>query len=262
MVETFRRALVTGASRGIGAAIARRLASDGVDLVLVARTRDDLAALADELERSQHVTVELLVADLLDRDDLQRVAGRISASPAIDLLVNNAGFGTAGTFHELDVDTEQAEVDLNVGAVVRLSQAAAATFRSRGAGGICNVSSLSAFAPAPHAATYAASKAFVSSFTEALHEELRPAGVHVSTLCPGFTRTAFHEAGSMKATGVPDLAWGSAEDVADAAVAGIRANRAVVVPGVTNRAVAGAARLLPDGLVRRTAGRIANRLPG
>ena len=262
MGSTFRRALVTGASRGIGEAIARRLASDGVDLVLVARDRDALAALADELERTQHVTVELLAADLLDHDDLHRVAERIAASPTIDLVVNNAGFGTAGRFHELDVDTEQAEVDLNVGALLRLSQAAAATFRERGSGGICNVSSLSAYAPAPHAATYAASKAFVSSFTTALHEELRPAGVHVTTVCPGFTRTAFHDAASMNATGIPDLAWGTADGVARAALDGVRANRAVVVPGTANRAVAGAARLLPSGLVRRTAGVIASRLPG
>lgn len=262
MTTAYRRALVTGASRGIGEAIARELAARGVDLVLVARSLDDLGALADDLERTHHVTVEVLVADLLDPDDLDRVAARVDASPAIDLVVNNAGFGTAGTFHELDPDREQAEVDLNVGALVRLSREAAGTFRERGAGGIVNVSSLSAFAPAPYAATYAASKAFVTSFTEALHEELRPAGVHVSSLCPGFTRTAFHDAASMNAASIPDVAWSSAEEVARAAVDGVLANRAVVVPGAANRAVAGATRLLPAGLVRRAAGRIAARLPG
>lgn len=258
----FSRALVTGASRGFGEAVARRLASEGVDLVLVARTADDLRALADELERTQHVTVELLVADLLDAHDLGRVAARISQSPTIDLVVNNAGFGTAGTFHELDADREQAQVDLNVTALLRLSQAAAATFRERGGGGLCNVSSLSAFAPAPQAATYAATKAFVTSFTQALHEELRPAGVHVSVVCPGFTRTGFHEAAAMDAAGIPEVAWGTADEVARAAIEGVRANRAVVVPGTANRAVAGVTRLLPSGLVRRTAGRIAARLPG
>ena len=262
MGRTYRRALVTGASRGIGEAIARRLASEGVDLVLVARSADDLGTLADALERTQHVTVELLVADLLDTDDLARVAARVSASPSIDLVVNNAGFGTAGRFHQLDVDREHAQVDLNVGALLRLSHAAAATFRERGAGGICNVSSLSAFAPAPQAATYAATKAFVTSFTQALHEELRPAGVHVSVVCPGFTHTGFHDAAAMDAAGIPEVAWGAADDVARAVIEGLRANRAVVVPGAANRAVAGVTRLLPSGLARRTAGRIAARLPG
>ena len=262
MARQYQRALVTGASRGIGEAIARRLAADGVDLVLVARTSADLSRLADELERTHHVTVELLAADLLDADDLERVAARIGGSPSIDLVVNNAGFGTAGWFHELDADREQAQVDLNVSALLRLSRAAAEVFRDRGGGGICNVSSLSAFAPAPQAATYAATKAFVTSFTEALHEELRPHGVHVTALCPGFTRTAFHEAASMDATGIPDVAWSTADEVARAAIEGVRANRAVVVPGAANRAVAGATRVLPTGLVRRAAGRIAARLPG
>lgn len=261
-MSRWQRAMVTGASRGIGEAIARQLAAQGVDLVLVARSADDLGALADELERAHHVTVELLVADLLEAHDLQRVADRIGGSPSIDVVVNNAGFGTAGRFHELGAAREQAQVDLNVGALLRLSQAAAATFRDRGAGGICNVSSLSAFAPAPHAATYAASKAFVTSFTQALHEELRPVGVHVSVVCPGFTRTGFHDAASMNAAGIPEVAWGTADEVARAALEGLRANRAVVVPGASNRVVAGATRLLPSGLVRKTAGRVAARLPG
>lgn len=256
------RALVTGASRGIGAAIAAELASDGIDLVLVARTADDLTELADDLERRHSITVEVLVADLLDADDLARVTDRVAASPRVDLVVNNAGFGTAGPFAELDPDREEAQVRLNVSALLALSHQAARTFRERGTGAICNVASLSAFAPAPFAATYAASKVFVTTFTEALHEELRPAGVHVSVLCPGFTRTSFHDAAEMTTGGIPDLAWGSAEDVARAAIEGVRRNRAVVVPGVANRTTASMTRLLPGGLVRQVAGRIAARLPG
>lgn len=261
-MTAFRRAMVTGASRGIGAAIATRLAAEGVDLVLVARTVDDLRTLADGLERRNGITVEVLAADLLDPADLDRVARRIAMSPAIDLVVNNAGFGTAGRFDALDADVEESQVRLNVTALLRLSHAAAQTFRDRGAGGILNVSSLAAFAPAPHTATYAATKAFVTTFTESLHEELRPAGVHVSALCPGFTRTAFHEAGDMAVDRIPASLMGDADAVAVAAVDGVRANKAVVVPGMANRAAAGLARVLPAAVVRRVAGEVAARLPG
>jgi short-subunit dehydrogenase len=262
MIRQFRRALVTGASRGIGAAIATQLAGEGVDLVLVARTTDDLRRLADRLERANGITVEVLAADLLDPADLDRVTDRVSASPVIDLVVNNAGFGTAGRFDTLDPAGEEDQVRLNVTALLRLSHAAAATFRDRAGGGILNVSSLSAFAPAPHTATYAASKAFVNSFTEALHEELKPAGVHVSTLCPGFTRTAFHDAAAMTTDRLPSRIIGDADAVARAAVAGVRDNRAVVVPGAANRTAAGLTRMLPGTVVRRVAGQVAARLPG
>lgn len=262
MSTRFRRALVTGASRGIGAAIARQLAGEGVDLVLVARTGNELATLAHDLERAHGVTVEVVTADLTDHDDLERVATRIAASPTVDLVVNNAGFGTVGRFAELDPDTEERQVRLNATALLRLSQSAAAVFRDRGTGGICNVSSIAGFAPAPGTATYAATKAFVTSFTQALHEELRPAGVHVTALCPGFTQTNFHTAGRMATSRIPDLAWSTAEEVAAVAVAGVRDNRALVVPGVANRAVARATRLLPGAFVRRIAGQIAARLPG
>lgn len=258
----FRRAMVTGASRGIGAAFATRLAEQGVDLVLVARSADRLAELADHLERAHAVTVEVLVADLLDTDDLDRVAARVGASPAIDLVVNNAGFGTAGAFVDLDADRERQQVALNVTALVTLSKAAAAVFRERGAGGICNVSSVAAAAPAPFTATYAATKTFVTSFTQALHEELRPAGVHVTTLSPGFTRTDFHDTGDMTVGAVPGVAWSSSAQVAAAGIEGVRRNRAVVVPGAVNLAVVGLSRALPAGVVRRVAGAIAGRLPG
>lgn len=262
MSQPFRRALVTGASRGIGAAIARRLAGEGVDLVLVARTGPDLTWLADELERAHRITAEVMIADLLDPFGLERVTDRVDASPKIDLVVNNAGFGTTGPFVASDADIEQDEIRLNVQALVALSHAAASTFRERGTGGILNVSSLASVAPLAGAATYGATKAFVTSFTQALHEELRPAGVHVSALCPGFTRTDAHDPAGIPDGGLGAAMWSCPDDVAVAGIAGVRANRAAVVPGAANRAVAGAARLLPAGLVRRGAGLLSGPRPG
>ncbi len=229
--------------------------------MLVARSAERLAELADRLERAHAVTVEVLVADLLDTGDLDRVTTRVGASPAIDLVVNNAGFGTAGAFVDLDPHRERQQVALNVTALVTLSQAAAVVFRERGSGGICNVSSVAAAAPAPFTATYAATKAFVSSFTQALHEELRPAGVHVTVLSPGFTRTDFHDTGDMAVGRIPSAAWSSAAEVAAAGIEGVRRNRAVVVPGAANLAVVALSRALPDAVVRRVAGAIAGRLP-
>ncbi len=183
-------ALVTGASAGIGEEFARQVAARGHDLVLVARDRARLEALAKELADVHGANAVVFPADLTDPQQLAEVEAR---ARTVDMLVNNAGFGTFGTFHELDLEAEVREVQLNVVALIRLTHAAAGPMAARGNGSILNVSSLAGFQAAPMNATYSATKAFVTSFTEAVHEEMKGKGVSVSVLCPGFTRTEFQE---------------------------------------------------------------------
>ena len=198
-------------------------------------------------------TCEVLVADLADAGALSRVEDRLrDVSAPIDLLVNNAGFGRQGSFHELDLEREAAVVDVNVVAVHRLAHVAAVTMAAGGHGGILNVSSMSGFMAAPGSATYAATKAFVTSLTEAMHAELEPSGVHVTALCPGFTRTEFQDRADYDTSNLPDFLWQNAEEVAEAGLRGVAANRTVVVPGAKNKIGAGVINVLP-GAVRRFA---------
>lgn len=244
----WNRALVTGASSGIGKAIAEQLAADGTRLVVVARDEERLDALAASVD----VDVEVIVADLGDRAALDDVVMRLRDDEhPIDLLVNNAGFGLTGPFHELDIDREGAVVDVNITALHRLTHAAASAMVERGGGGgILNVSSLAATMPAPNSATYAATKAFVSSFSEALHGELMEHHVHVTALCPGFTRTEFQDRADFDASDIPDLLWQSADEVAAAGLKGVDQNRAYVVPGALNKVGAAMLGAMPGALRR------------
>ena len=256
-MSTWTRALVTGASSGIGEVLARKLAAEGTDLVVVARDRERLEALAADLP----VEVEVLRADLADKAQLAAVEARLVASEApIDLLVNNAGFGTYGAFVELDADEEEREVQVNCNALVRLCHAAAPGMLQRGSGTIVNVSSLASRAAAPRNAVYAATKAFVSHFSDALHEELRGSGVTVTVVEPGFTRTEFQQrAGLTEGAGMPDFVWQSAEAVADATLAGARRGQALVVPGNHNKVAAGLSALVPRNARRRMVGLMSGR---
>jgi len=248
------RALVTGASAGIGAAFAARLAREGVDLILVARSRDRLEALANELRDSCQVSVDVLPADLTRAADLRAVAEIAAGDPRLDMLVNSAGFATLGRFDQLDLEREEAEILLNVVAPVRLTHAALPDMISRGHGYIINVSSIAAFLPGRYSATYCATKAYLNSFTEALHEELRRSGVVVQVLCPGFTRTEFHQRAGVDSSKFPSFAWTSAADVAEASLAALRRGKLVCIPGTANRLVAATLRLLPRRLVSRAGG--------
>jgi uncharacterized protein len=254
------RALVTGASAGIGQTFARLLARDGYDLVLVARDSARLDALAKELDGHYGVDSEVLPADLTDREQLRRVEARLRAEPAIDLLINNAGFGTYGRFHELDVDIEEREIQLNVVALMRLAHAALDVMVPRGRGSILNVSSVAGFQPVPGDATYAATKSFVLSFSEALHEELRGTGVTVTVLAPGFTRTEFQERANYDASGVPGFMWQEADEVVEAALGAMARNRAVCVPGALNRVTATLSGMAPHAITRRVSGRVGRAL--
>ena len=179
-------ALVTGASAGIGRSFAYALADRGHDLVLVARDTARLEALAKEIGDAYGAACEVLTADLADGDALVRVETRLAdAARPLDLLVNNAGFGTSGKFHTMPVDREEQEIRLNVVALVRLCHAALDAQVARGRGGVINVASIAGYQPTPGNATYGATKAFVSSFSQAVHEELKGTGVRCMVLSPG-----------------------------------------------------------------------------
>jgi len=248
--------LVTGASSGIGRAFAVSLAASGSDLVLVARRADRLDELAARLRLDHGADVEVLVADLTDDGDLEKVELRLGDETApVDLLVNNAGFATSGKFAELPIDGEVAEIRLNVLAPVRLTRAALPSMIEQGHGGVVNVSSITAFQPLPHWATYAASKAYLTSFSEAVHEEVRNQGVVVLALMPGFTHTEFHGHVGVPPVGIPGPMWMDAEQVVKSALAALGRRRASRVPGLLNRLVAMVSRLTPRALSRRVVGR-------
>jgi short-subunit dehydrogenase len=255
------RALVTGASSGIGQALARRLAGHGVDLVVVARDVARLEALAAELGGEGAVEVEVLGADLADPDQLAAVEARLAeGARPVDLVVNNAGFGTYGDFSGLDLDTEEREIAVNVVAVVRLTHAALGGMLTRGHGAVMNISSVAGLQATPGNATYGASKAFVASFGEAVSGELAGTGVTLTTVLPGFTRTRFQERAGIEGRTIPGPAWQSAEDVAAQALAAVAAGKAWFVPGTLNKVLTVVSGPVPRRLRRRLAARVASRM--
>lgn len=254
-------ALVTGASSGIGAEFARALAARGDDLVAVARDVSRLGAFAERLEEEYGAHVEVLSADLTAKKGRAVVEARLeSAEPAVDLLVNNAGVGTHGKFAELPREGEAREIRLNVLALVQLAHAALPGMIQRGRGGIINVSSLAGYQPTPLTATYGATKAFVTSFSQALHEELRGTGVKAMVLCPGFTRTEFQERAGFDSSAVLGFMWQTPEPVVAAALRAYDQGRAVCVPGALNQAGAAFSSALPAGITRRIAGAVLPRV--
>jgi uncharacterized protein len=254
-------ALVTGASSGIGAEFARAYAARGRDLVLVARDEPRLDDLAERLEREHGAEVEVLMADLTTGKGRSVVEARLeSHDPPVDVLVNNAGFGTFGKFAELPRKTEAREIELNVLAVTLLCHAALPGVIERGRGGIINVSSIAGYQPTPLNATYGATKAFVTSLSHALHEEVRDTGVHVMVLCPGFTRSEFQERAGIDSSAVPSFLWQSCEAVVAAALRAFDNGRAVCIPGSLNQASAAFSSALPAGITRRLAGAIVGRV--
>jgi len=245
-------ALVTGASAGLGVEFARQLSKRGHRLVLVARRKERLEKLAKEIGNARAVAIDLskanaaakLIADLEENGEV------------VNLLVNNAGFGLIGRFAELDAKRERQMIDLNVGTLTDLCRAIAPAMVKRKSGGILNVASTAAFQPGPNMAVYFATKAFVLSLTEALHEELKPHGVKVSALCPGPTRTEFGEVAGFGGNGLFDRVAMESPEVVAAGLDGLDRNRAVVVPGFANKAGAFSTRFAPRSVVRRIAGAI------
>lgn len=232
----------------------RLLADAGVPTVVVARRRDRLEAIA-----TRHGGIEVLVADLTTDDGQRTVAARIAdADRPVDLVVNNAGFGTNGSFHELDADRLADEVELNVAALTRLSHAALSVMIARRRGWLLNVSSVASFQPAPQLAVYAATKAYVTSLTESLHEEAKPFGVHVTALCPGLTKTEFQRVSNTQqyADKFPGYAWTSPDHVAETGLRDVAANKAVSIPGLQYQAMSAITNSLPRGLRRWASARV------
>jgi uncharacterized protein len=249
--HAYRTALVTGASSGIGERLARLLAAGGSDLIVVARRAGRLADLAAELRTAHHVQVEVLAADLTRPAGLQAAEHRLAdAGRPVELLVNNAGFGLSGSFADLTADGAEAQIRLNVLALVRLTHAVLPGMLQRGHGGVLNVSSVAGVLISPGGATYAATKAFVTSFSESLCAEVAGRGVHVTALCPGLTRTEVRAEGHDGTATAPAFAWLEAGRVAQAGLDAVAVGRPVSVPGAQYKAVVPLARAVPRRILR------------
>jgi short-subunit dehydrogenase len=224
------RALVTGASTGIGAIYADRLARRGFDLVLTARNAQRLATVAERVSSATGRRVEILPADLSDTGDLERVENRLCQDTQLELLVNNAGFGAVKPLLESKVETMEEMIDLNVTALTRLTYAAVPGFVARGHGTIINLSSVVAFLPEILNGVYGASKAFVLALTQSLHHELKDKGVRVQAVLPGATATEFWDVAGFAHSNLPASWVMKAEDMVDAALAGLDAGEIITIP--------------------------------
>jgi len=241
-------ALVTGATSGIGLAFCRELAERGNDLVIVARRRARLENVFDELRARHSINVEILAADLSKRAQLRRVADRLAdRDRPIDLLVNNAGFGTSKSFLKGDLADEEAMFDVLCRAVLVLSHAGALSMKDRGRGAIVNVSSVAGFIPM---GTYGAAKGWTLAFTETLAHELAGSGVTATVLCPGFTRTEMHERADGEVSKLPKVMWLEPDRLVRDCLDDVKAGKVISVPGVQYKLIAGVAEVAPRRLVR------------
>ena len=244
-----RTALITGASSGLGAEYARQLASRGVNLVLVARDEDALEKLAASLRERWRVEVELLVADLLDKSQLEKLTERLTdPDRPIDMLVNNAGFGLPLAFERNEIDDEVRHLHLHVEVPMRLTHAALQPMLARGNGRIVNVASVAGFIPR---STYGACKGWLISFSRWANGRYAPRGVTVTAVCPGFTHTNFHERMGMDPgdEGIGDWMWLDARDVVRESLRDVARGKAVSVPSLRYKAIVVLTRFLPSGLL-------------
>lgn len=244
--DVTRRALITGATAGLGYEFARQLAAEGFDLVLVARTRSRLDETASTLRGEFGVEIETIAADLGVRSELDRVAERLaSVREPVTMLVNNAGFGLTPPFHENPVDDEQHHLDVLVAAPMRLAHAALGAMRQRRQGTIISIASVAAFTPR---GTYGAAKAWVVSFSRWANLEYRRDGVTVTAVAPGFVRTEFHARMAVRTDTIPDILWLDAPRVVRSALRGAARGRALVIPSLRYRLIVAATRVLPARL--------------
>jgi uncharacterized protein len=225
-------ALITGASSGIGEVFARKLSARGYRLILVARRTERMQKLAGELHNA-----EVLTADLANDTDLYKVENRIVSEPRLEFLVNNAGFGVLGLFHETPLDAQDKMHRLHILAIERLTHAALQGMIAHRKGNIINVSSVAAFVNTPKSFTYGATKAWINSFTEGLYVELKylRSPVRVQALCPGFTHTEFQDTAGLDQSAIPKGLWMSADDVVDISLRRLERNQLIVIPGLYNR---------------------------
>lgn len=240
-------ALITGPTSGLGEGYARRFARDGHDLVLVARDAERLGTLAAELAGAHGVDVEVLAADLSDAAGRSSVCDRLSAG--VQVLVNNAGFGTSGEFWTADPVVLQRQLDVNVTAVMHLTRAALPPMLAAGSGTVINIASVAGLLPG-RGSTYAASKAWVVFFSEGLANGLAGTGVGVHAVCPGFVHTEFHQRAGIDMSSMPEAMWLSVDDVVTESLADVAKGKVVSIPGLQYKALTTAGRIIPRGLVR------------
>jgi short-subunit dehydrogenase len=255
-------ALITGSSSGIGATFATELAARGYDLVLVARRRDRLEELGGTLERSRGTKVEILPVDLTLDGELGSVERRIATAENLELLVNNAGFGTRGKFFQVDLQSQDQMHRLHVLATLRLTHAALTGMTARDKGGIINVSSVAGFWQSPGSVSYCATKCWMNNFTEGLALELKSAGsnVKVQALCPGYTLSEFHDVGGMDRKMIPASLWMRSEEVVAESLRGLEHGQTVVVPGWRYKAAVLLMKHTPRFVLERVAVRQQRRL--
>src|SRR5918994_1271223 len=250
-------ALITGGTSGIGAAFARAYAARGYDLVLVARNPDRLDQTATILKDRYQAGVETIPADLGKRDDVQQVANRLaSAERPVEILVNNAGFAVQGKLLDEDTTPHEHAVEVMVRAVMILSATAGRVMRRRGGGTIINVSSTAGFVTLGN---YSAIKAYVTTFTEALHNELAGSGVTATALCPGWVRTEFHERASIRTGSIPEWMWLDADQLVADCLRDVAAGKVVSVPSFRYKVMIAGARYAPRNAVRAVSRRLASR---
>lgn len=235
------KALITGASAGLGVSFARQLARNGFDLVLLARRKDRLQAIAGKLESDYSIRCEILPADLSNRDEVRKAADYIKQIENLDILINNAGFATIGYFADLPVEKSMRMFDVHMTASVMFTHAALQGMLKRKRGAIINVSSVGAFTLTPGNVIYDSTKSFLCTFSENLSLEVKDAGIRIQALCPGFTRTEFHEVGDFEGFDrklIPDFLWMPADEVASLSLQALEKDKKIVfIPGWKNRLI-------------------------
>jgi short-subunit dehydrogenase len=254
-------AVITGASSGIGAMFARKLAARGYDLLLVARREDRLRSLATELSETYHVSGDVLAADLADDAGRTQVAERILSSPNLGLLVNNAGFGTLGFFADADLESQLQMHRLHVLATMHLTHAALANLISRGEGGVINVSSVAAFGQSAGSVSYCATKGWMNAFTAGLYAELevQKSRVKVQALCPGFTLSEFHDTARIDRGPIPQSLWMTADFVVSESLRGFDEGKLFVIPGRRYKLLVMFMKSMPGWALRKASARGAQR---
>ena len=254
-------ALITGASSGLGETYARTLANLGFNLILVARRKERMEILAEELSKAHKVDIQVVVADLTIDSEIHRVADLISKTKNLDILVNNAGFGSKGLFHENDFTRQLEMLKVHVEVPIILTRRALESMVPNNRGVIINMSSLGSFIPTRGAVMYVATKTFVRAFSESISQELKNTNIKIQALCPGFTKTEYHSVGELKdfdKSKIPKGMWMEPEKVVEISLTQIKKGKAVVIPGFINKfsnfliKVPGIGKLIISGVNKKT----------
>lgn len=256
MTLDIRKALITGASAGLGEEFARQLAASGTHLILTARREDRLEALAADLEKQFGISAEIIPADLIETSDIELLEKRIAETPDLDLLINNAGFGRIGRFSTRPIEPSLEMAQVHVAAFVRLAHAALSGMIARNRGALINVSSIAAFSTLS-GAMYSSTKALQVTFSLSLQNELHGTDIRIQALCPGFTHTEFHQVMGMDKSAIPAFLWMTAEKVVRISLRSLRRRKVVCIPGFGNRLNAFLMRCPTTAALIHAAGRLA-----